>query len=67
MKVFNTYKAVEDLIEAEIKDLKRKLKSKRKADQGMKKHWEEELFEISQLRKGIGESKEKFYDRYLPY
>jgi hypothetical protein len=67
MEIFNTYKAVENIIEAKIKELKQKLKSKRIADQGMKKQWEEDLFEISQLRKGIGESKEKFLDRYLPY
>lgn len=67
MEIFNTYKVVENIIEAKIKELKQKLKSKRIADQGMKKQWEEDLFEISQLRKGIGESKEKFLDRYLPY
>lgn len=67
MDVFNTYKAVEVITEAKIKELMQKLKSKRIADQSMKKKWEEDLFEISQLRKGIGESKEKFLDRYLPY
>ena len=61
------YKVVEDVIEAKIKELKQKLKSKRFADQGMKGEWEKGLFEISQLRKGIGESKEKFLDRFLPY
>ena len=61
------YKTVENVIEVEIKQLKLKLKSKRVADQGMKGQWEKDLFEISQLRKGIGQIKEGFLDRVLPY
>lgn len=67
MNAFEMYKTVENVIEAEIKELMRKLKSKRVADQGMKGQWEKDLYEISQLRKGVGESKEKFLDRVLPY
>lgn len=67
MDAFEMYKTVENVIEAEIKELKKKLKSKRVADQGMKGQWEKDLFEISQLRKGIGQIKEGFYDRVLPY
>lgn len=67
MDTFEMYKTVENVIEAEIKELKKKLKSKRVADQGMKGHWEKDLFEISQLRKGIGQIKEGFLDRVLPY
>lgn len=67
MDAFEMYKTVENVIEAEIQELKKKLKSKRVADQGMKAHWEKDLFEISQLRKGIGQIKEGFLDRVLPY
>ena len=67
METLKMYKVVEDVIEAKIKELKQKLKSKRFADQAMKGEWQESLQEISLLRKGIGEIKEKFYDRYLPY
>lgn len=67
MDAFEMYKTVENVIEAEIKELKKKLKSKRVADQSMKGHWEKDLFEISQLRKGIGQIKEGFLDRVLPY
>lgn len=67
MDAFEMYKTVENVIEAEIKELKKKLKSKRVADQGMKGNWEKDLFEISQLRKGIGQIKEGFLDRVLPY
>lgn len=67
MDAFEMYKTVENVIEAEIKELKKKLKSKRIADQGMKSNWEKDLFEISQLRKGIGQIKEGFLDRVLPY
>ncbi len=67
METFKMYKVVEDVIEAKIKELKQKLKSKRIADQGMKGEWQENLQEISLLRKGIGEIKEKYLDRFLPY
>lgn len=65
--VLKVYSSVEDVIEPQIKELLKKLSSKRFADRAMKAKWAEELYEISLLRKGIGELKEKFYDRVLPY
>jgi L-cysteine desulfidase len=67
METFEMYKFIEDALEAKIKFLKQKLKSKRVADKGMKGQWQNDLFEISQLRKGIGQIKEGFLDRVLPY
>lgn len=65
--VLSIYSSVEDVIELRIKELLKKLSSKRFSDKAMKAKWAEELYEISLLRKGIGELKEKFYDRVLPY
>lgn len=67
MEAINVYESVENLIEAKIKELKHKLKSKRVADRGLKGKWQKDLEEISLLRKGIGQIKEGFLDRVLPY
>lgn len=67
MEAMRVYGLVEKAIEIEIKELMRKLKSKRVADRGMKGQWQKDLEEISLLRKGIGQIKEGFLDRVLPY
>lgn len=65
MKTYKVLRSFDSLIEKEIKDLKSKME--KNPNSKMFNVWENDLFEISLLRKKIGQFEEKFLDRNLPF